>query len=318
MRLLTHLATRLGIAALTLLGVSLLVFAGLRLLPGGFEQMVLGADASPQARAELARKYGLDESGPRQYVKWLGAAARGDFGVSMATGDPVAGEMARRAPATIQLSLIATASAALVGLPLGLLAGLGAGPWRAVGRVVGALGASVPEVVLGTVVVYVFSRWRLGATVGGYVPFSENPLANLAATVLPGASLGIFGVALLVRTTRDAVQRVLTEGHILTAIAQGQTRWHIVRHHVLRNAGIPVLTVGATYVGYLLGGALVVEILFSVPGIGLYVYNALANRDYAVVQAGVLVAAAVFIAVNTLADLGYALLDPRIGGRRPA
>jgi peptide/nickel transport system permease protein len=166
------------------------------------------------------------------------------------------------------------------------------------------------------VLVYVFSRWSLGPTVGGYVPFSQDPGASLAATILPGASLGIFGVALLVRTTRDAVQRVLTEGHILTAIAQGRTRWHIVRHHVLRNAAIPVLTVGATYVGYLLGGALVVEILFSVPGIGLYVYNALANRDYAVVQAGVLLAAAVFIAVNTLADFGYALLDPRIGVRR--
>jgi peptide/nickel transport system permease protein len=112
------------------------------------------------------------------------------------------------------------------------------------------------------------------------------------------------------------VQRVLTDGHILTAISQGQSRWQIVRHHVLRNASIPVLTVTATYIGHLLGGALIAEILFSVPGIGLYIYSALGNRDYAVVQAGVLLAAAVFIAVNTLADLTYALLDPRIDARR--
>jgi peptide/nickel transport system permease protein len=316
MRILYHLAARLGIAALTLVGVSVLVFAGLRLLPGGFEQMVLGPDAPPKVRAELAAKFGLDKSGPRQYLSWLGAAATGDLGVSLATGTPVADEMRRRAPATLQVAVIASATAALVGLPLGLLAAVGSGAWRALGRVVGALGASVPEVVLGSVLVYVFSRWSLGASVGGYVPFADDPGASLRATLLPGISLGIFGIALLVRTTRDAVQRVLTEGHILTAIAQGQTRRHIVRHHVLRNASIPVLTVGATYIGYLLGGALIVEILFSVPGIGLYVYNALTNRDYAVVQAGVLLSAAVFIAVNTLADLGYALLDPRLAAAR--
>ena len=316
MRIVYYLVLRLGIAALTLLGVSVLVFAGLRLLPGGFEQMVLGPDSSAEARAALAAKFGLDQSGPQQFVKWLGAAATGDLGVSLATSQPVADEMLRRAPATVEVALIATTTALLVGLPLGLLAGLGSTGWRAVGRLVGALGASVPEVVLGTVLVYVFSRWSLGVTVGGYVPFSDDPVVSLRATLLPGMSLGIFGIALLVRTTRDAVQRVLTEGHILTAIAQGQTRWHIVRHHVLRNASIPVLTVTATYIGYLLGGALIAEILFSVPGIGLYVYNALGNRDYAVVQAGVLMAATVFIAVNTLADLGYALLDPRIAANR--
>ncbi len=316
MRIVYYLALRLGIATLTLVGVSILVFAGLRLLPGGFEQMVLGPDASVEARAELVAKFGLDRSGPAQYVKWLGTAATGDFGVSMATSKPVADEMLRRAPATIQVALVATATALVVGLPLGLMAGLGVGRWRSVGRMVGALGASVPEVVLGSVLVYVFSRWSLGATVGGYVPFTEDPGVSVRATLLPGMSLGIFGIALLVRTTRDSVQRVLTDGHVLTAISQGRSRWQIVRHHVLRNASIPVLTVTATYIGYLLGGALIAEILFSVPGIGLYVYSALGNRDYAVVQAGVLLAAAVFIAVNTLADLGYAVLDPRIDARR--
>jgi peptide/nickel transport system permease protein len=148
--------------------------------------------------------------------------------------------------------------------------------------------------------------------VGGYVPFSEDPGRNLLVMVLPVVTLSIFGISLILRTTRDSVQRTLTEGHIVAAIARGETPWGIVRHHVLRNAAIPILTVAATYVGFLLGGALIVEVLFSIPGVGLYTYNALFNLDYGVVEAGVLLSATVFVVINTLCDIAYALLDPRI------
>jgi peptide/nickel transport system permease protein len=316
MRVLRQLLARVLVAIATLLGVSVLIFGAMRLLPGGFEEVVLGPISSPEMRAQVAREFGLDQSGVQQYFGWLGSALRGHLGISMATKQPVAAEMLRRAPATIELAVFSTAVALLVGIPLGLLAGLGAGPWRSFGRLVGSFGASVPEVVLGTVLVFVFSAWELGLTVGGYVPLSENVGVNLRAMALPALSLSVFGIALILRTTRDSVQRVLTEGHIVTAIAQGRTRWEIVRHHVLRNASIPVLTVSSTFISYLLGGAVIAEILFSVPGVGLYTYNALGTRDYAVVQAGVLLAATVFVVISTLADSAYVLLDPRIGAER--
>jgi peptide/nickel transport system permease protein len=313
MRILGFVLARLLLSAVTLLGVSVLVFAAMRGLPGGFAEVVLGPTASTEARAQMAAEFGLDRSVPQQYVSWLRSALGGNLGVSMATKRSVAAEMWRRAPATLEVGLLATAAALLVGVPLGLLAGLSNSAFRFVGRLAGAFAASMPEAVLGTVLLFVFSSWNLGLTVGGYVAFGQDPASNLRAIALPALSLATFGVALILRTTRDSVQRVLTEGYIVTAISQGRTRWQIVRHHVLRNAAIPVLTVSASYLGYLLGGAVIAEVLFSVPGVGLYVYNALGNRDYAVVQAGVLLAATVFVVINTLADLAYAALDPRIG-----
>ena len=184
------------------------------------------------------------------------------------------------------------------------------------GRLVGALGASVPEFVLGSALIFVFSRWSLGLKVGGFVALAQDPWANLKSVVLPTASLSVFGIALILRTTRDAVLRVLTEGHILAAVARGETPWRIVRHHVLRNASIPIVTVTATYFGFLLGGAVIAEILFSIPGVGYYIYSSLEGRDYAVVQAGVLLASFAFVSLNMLADLAYALIDPRIGATR--
>jgi peptide/nickel transport system permease protein len=162
----------------------------------------------------------------------------------------------------------------------------------------------------------VFSRWQLGLRVGGFTPLLQDPWANLRSMVLPVASLSVFGIALILRTTRDAVLRVLTDGHILAAVARGHTPWQIVRHHVLRNASIPIVTVTATYFGYLLGGAVIAEMLFSVPGVGYYIYSSLEGRDYAVVQAGVLLASFAFVSLNMLADVAYALIDPRIGSAK--
>jgi peptide/nickel transport system permease protein len=316
-RLLAFLLPRLGSALLTLLGVALLVFVALRLIPGGYAEVLLGPFATPEMRAIIAARYGLDESLPLQFWHWLAALLQGDFGVSMVNRQPVIDEFVRRAPVTAELSLLTLAMALAVGLPLGVWSALSAqGRGATVGRVVGAAGASVPEFVLGSALIYVFSRWQLGLRVGGFVSFGESPWGNLKSVVLPTVSLSVFGMALVLRTTRDAVLRVLTEGHILAAVGRGETPWHIVRHHVLRNAAIPVVTVTATYFGFLLGGAVIAEVLFSMPGVGYYIYSALEGRDYAVVQAGVLLAAAVFVGLNMLADLAYAVIDPRIGASK--
>lgn len=315
MRLLFYLGPRLLAAAVTMLGVSVLVFLSLRLIPGGYADILLGPFVTPEAREMIATRYGLDQPLVIQYLNWLGALLQGDFGVSMVTRRPVIDEFVRRAPVTIELALIALSVALTIGIPLGVISGTRGGSRRRgdFARVVGALGASVPDFVLGSMLIFVFSVWSLWLRVGGYVPLSDDPVGNLRAMLLPALTLSVFGIALILRTTRDSVLRVMTEGYITAAVARGDPPRDIVRRHVLRNASIPVVTVVTTYFGFLLGGAVVIEVLFSIPGIGLYTFNGLQNRDYAIVQAGVLLAAAVFITINMLADILYAIIDPRVG-----
>lgn len=299
-------------------GVSLLVFLSLRAIPGGYADILLGPFVTPAAREAISLRYGLDEPVAIQFMRWLAALLQGDFGVSMVTRQPVLDEFLRRAPVTIELALIALGPALLFGLSLGALAGIGTtGRGGSVaGRLIGALGSSVPDFVLGSVLIFVFSAWSLGLQVGGFVAFTHDPVENMRVMLLPGLTLSVFGMALILRTTRDAVLRIMTEGFITAAVARGARPFEIIRRHVVRNAAIPVVTVIGTYFGFLLGGAVIVEVLFSVPGIGLYTFNGLQNRDYAIVQAGVLLAAGVFIAINMLADFAYALIDPRIGSEQ--
>ena len=318
MRLLVYLLPRFVVALVTMFGVSLLVFLSLRAIPGGYADILLGPFVTPAAREAISQRYGLDEPVAIQFLRWLAALLQADFGVSMVTRQPVLDEFLRRAPVTIELALIALGSALLLGLPLGALAGIGSTGrgGNVAGRLIGAIGSSIPDFVLGSVLIFVFSAWSLGLRIGGFVPFSQDPVENLRVMLLPGLTLSVFGMALILRTTRDVVLRVMTEGYITAAVARGERPFEIVRRHVLRNAAIPVVTVIGTYFGFLLGGAVIVEVLFSVPGIGLYAFNGLQNRDYAIVQAGVLLAAAVFIAINMLADIAYALIDPRIGSEQ--
>jgi peptide/nickel transport system permease protein len=250
---------------------------------------------------------------PVQYVEWLRQVLAGDLGASLGTGAPVGEQLVRRLPVTAELAVLALGCTVLVGVPLGLLAGLSrrrAG--RELSRLVGSSTMSTPDFVLGSLLVYLFSRYALGLPVGGYVPFAEDPAANLRSMALPALTLSVFGVALVVRTGRDAVAAVVSAPHVAAAVARGEPGWHVIRHHVLRNASIPVLTVVATYLGYLMGGAVIVENLFSLPGLGQAVLGAINTRDYVVVQGMVLVAAAAFIAINLIADFAYGLLDPRI------
>ncbi|MEU6146901.1 ABC transporter permease [Streptomyces sp. NPDC047081] len=305
---------RVATAALTLLGVSVLIFAAVRAMPGSYTDLVLGPLAGPADKAEAATRFGLDRPVVEQYVYWLRNAVQGDFGTSLAARTPVAAEFGDRLPVTVTLTVLALLLTVAVGVPLGVYTATrdGGGRGGVPGRLVSALGMSLPEFVLGSLVVFLFTRYSLGLTVGSYVPWSRDPLGSIGSLFLPACVLAVFCVAATARTTRDAVLGVLVEPHIAAAVARGEPKGFIVRHHVLRNASVPVLTLVATLSAYLLGGAVIVERLFNVPGLGSYLVDGLDRRDYAVIQAGVLLAATVFITTNLLVDLVSGLIDPRI------
>lgn len=297
--------------------MTLIVFIAIHLIPGSFVDLFVSVDTGADVKARLTHTYGLDEPLPLQYVRWLQSMLSGDLGVSLRSRVPVAQELGERLPATAELAGLAMLLSLVVGVPLGIAAGLAArAPIRLAARFIGATGLSVPNFVLGSFLVYVFSSNRFGLVVGNYVAFTASPVDNLRAMVLPAITLSVFTIAMVMRTMSDAVVGVMPELHIGAAIARGESPPQVVRRHVLRNAAIPVLTVAAAAGGYLLGGAVIVETIFSIPGIGSYAVTAVTVRDYPVVLACVTISAVTFITLNTLADLVYPLIDPRIGARR--
>ncbi|MYU10065.1 ABC transporter permease subunit [Streptomyces sp. SID8361] len=312
-----YVAGRAATGLLTLFLVSVLVFLAIHFVPGGYEQAVMSPMASDQARQNLIDKYSLDAPLPLQFWDWFRHALVGDFGQSLGDETPVRSLMANWIPVTAELAALATLFVMFIGLPLALLAGMARSRLaRGLSRLGGALAMSTPDFVLGSLLVYLFSTYALGLSVGGYVPFADDPGANLKSMALPVFTLGIFGLAVVIRTGRDAVAAVLSSPHITAATARGESTSHIVRHHILRNAGIPLVTVLTTYMGYLLGGAVVVESLFSLPGLGQAVLTNVGQRNYPVVQGVVLVSAAAFIFLNLVADFLYGIIDPRVAKDR--
>jgi peptide/nickel transport system permease protein len=322
MRLLLWLPGRLLSALLVLIGVSILIFAAVRSLPGGYADVILGSLSSPEAREALAAQYGLDRSIPEQYLLWLGSSLRGDLGVSLVSQTPVVDELISRLPYTLGLAAGAIVLTALIGIPLGVFTGTRAtsGGSSVVGRLISSIGISVPEFVLASVVVFLFSRFALGLRVGGAVSPADDLAASVPTLILPAAVLAVFCIASTARTTRDAVLGVLVEPHIGAAVARGESPAFIIRHHLLRNASIPIVTLVATLTAYLLGGAVIVESVFDVPGVGSYLVQALDRRDYAVIQSGVLLATVVFVTMSLVVDIVTSLIDPRVSvasrGRR--
>ncbi|MGG7509984.1 ABC transporter permease [Plantibacter sp. YIM 135249] len=317
MRVVLWSVRRILVAALTVLGVSILIFGSVRLLPGDYADLVLGPLASPAQRAEAVAKFGLDDNVVVQYLRWLGDAVRGDFGVSFVSNVSVTDEFAARMPVTATIALLAIIVTLVVGIPLGAYSALRSKDRAAgtAGRIVSALGISIPEFVLGGVVVFVVSSAAVGLRIGGFASLDADPAAYFGSLLLPTVVLSVACVAVTARNTRDAVMNVLVEPHIAAAVARGESPWQIVRYHVARNAAAPVLTVVATIVATLLGGTVIVESIFNIPGMGSYLVTALGRRDYAIIQASVLLAAVVFIVTSLLIDLLSNLLDPRLAAK---
>ena len=311
-----YLAQRLAGAIPTLLGVSVLTFAFIRLIPGDAIAARLGTSTalSPEQLASLRAYFGLDQPLPVQFWTWLTSLLHGDAGYSIRTGRPVLVEIAQRLPATLELAFAAAIIAIAVGVPLGLLSALRPGSrLDVIARIGGLVALSLPSFWLGTLVIVFFSlylRWL--PNTGGYVEFVQDPLANLGLILFPAITLGLGLAAATMRMTRSAMLDVLGADYVRTATAKGLAPRVIVRRHVLKNGLVVVVTLLGIQVGQLLGGAVVVEEIFSVPGVGRMLLAAIVQRDYALVQGAVLGIAILFVAVNIFVDLLYGYLDPRI------
>ncbi|MDQ3613608.1 MAG: ABC transporter permease [Chloroflexota bacterium] len=312
----SFLARRLMTVMLpTLFGISILVFGAIHLIPGSFVDVMLGlsADVSAEQREAIAASYGLDDPLPVQYLRWLGDVFQGNLGESLRTGEPVLGEIIGRLPATLELTLLATLVSLLIALPAGILAAVyRGGVVDVVLRVFGLLGLSIPNFLIGTfLVLLVSTRWPILPTTG-YVPLTEDVVGNLKSLALPAISLGALLAASVMRMMRSAVLEELGKEYLMVARAKGLSGRVVVMRHAVRNALVPVITVVGIQTGYLLGGTVIVEQIFAIPGIGRLALDAVSQRDYPVVQGTTLFIAVAFVMMNVLADVVYGLVDPRI------
>lgn len=298
-----------------LLGVSLVTFIIIRSIPGDPVQVLLGADrrTTPEQIAAIRSAYGLDQSLPVQYLKWLGHVVTGDLGDSLRTRRPLTTELELRLPVTIQLTLMAGIIAAIPALVFGIIAALKRNTGIDYATTLASLiGVSVPNFFLATLLVLVFSFWLKWLPPVGFRPFLDDPVQNLKTMILPAVALGLPLSAVLMRFVRSSVLEVLGQEYVRTARAKGIPRRQVLFRHVMPNAGIPILTIAGIQVAGLLGGTVIIEQIFGLPGVGRYVYEAIANRDYPVVQGVTLVLAAIFVFVSLLVDVLYAVLDPRL------
>ena len=313
----SYVAQRLLTFPLILLGVSVLVFVSIRLIPGDAITAMLGTEAgllTPDQRAALASYFGIDQPVWSQYLRWLGGLFHGDLGISTIYGRPVLAIILDRFPLTLELALLSMLIALAVGVPLGVLAATrNERPSDLVVRVVAILGQSTPNFVLGVLIIYVLSVYfGVVPVMGTFTPLFVDPLANLGQLVFPAITLGFAFAASVTRISRSAMLDVLSDDYVRTARSKGASGASVVWRHALPNALIPVVTLSGVEFGYLLGGAVIVEQIFALPGLGRLVLDAITQRDYALVQGSVLFIAFNFLVVNLLVDLAYVALDPRI------
>ncbi len=298
----------------TLLLVSMLVFGLQQLMPGDPALVLAGEEgASPQLLAQIRAELLLDRPLPVQYLHWLGGLVQGNLGFSWRIREPVATLVAQKLPVTLQLGAMAFAFAMLIGVPTGVLAAVKRGTWwDTIANLVGLGGLSTPNFWLGIMLILLVSV-RLGwLPPSGYVPLTQDVWQSLATTVMPAFVLGNATAAVLMRHVRSAMLTALDQDYVRTARAKGLPEWRVVLRHALRNALVPVVTLGALELGTLFSGAVLTEQVFSIPGFGKLVVDAVFNRDYPVVQGVVMVTATLYILLNLLADGLYVLANPRL------
>jgi peptide/nickel transport system permease protein len=315
MTLWLYIARRLAVLVPTLLVVSVLIFSLQQLLPGDPAIALAGEEHDPAVVAAIRARYHLDRPLVVQYGIWLGNVLRGDLGESLRNRIPVAELVASKLPVTVELALCSMLIALLIGLPAGIVSAARKGtPIDVAANLVALSGLSVPHFWLGIMLILLFAV-RLGwLPASGYVPPWESLSRNLLTILLPSFVLGTGVAGVMMRHTRSAMLQTLNADYVRTARAKGVSERLVVLKHALRNALIPVITLGAIEFGRLLSGAVLTEQIFAIPGFGKLLVDGVLNRDYAVVQAVVLVSASLFLVLNLLADILYFAVNPRLRG----
>jgi peptide/nickel transport system permease protein len=315
--LVEFLAKRLGTTLATLLFVSMLIFGLQQLLPGDPAKILAGEEQDPNVIAYLHQKLHLDEPLPKRYVHWVAGVLHGDLGESVRSQQPVRELVLQKLPVTLELAALAFAIALAIGLPAGIVSAVARGTlWDTLANALALWGISTPNFWLGILLILLFSVQLGWLPASGYVSPFEDLRANLAAMIMPAFVLGNAIAAVLMRHTRSAMLQALSSDYVRTARAKGLRERVVVLKHALRNALTPVITLGALELGTLLSGAVLTEQVFTIPGFGKLIVDAVFNRDYAVVQGVVLVTATAYIALNLLADMAYVLANPRLRDAR--
>jgi peptide/nickel transport system permease protein len=312
-----YIVKRLLTFPIILFGVSVVVFVAIRLVPGDAITAMLGTEAgllTNVQRASLAKYFGIDQPWITQYGRWVGGLFHGDLGVSVTYGKPVLEVILARFPLTLELAILAMVIALLIGIPAGVFAATRSEKLSdLIVRVLAILGQSTPSFVLALLIILALSVWfGVLPSMGDFVPLNQDPLGNLGQMLLPAAVLGFAFAASVTRITRAAMLDVLSDDYVRTARSKGVSARGVVWRHALPNALIPVVTLSGVEFGYLLGGAVIVEKVFALPGLGRLTLDAITQRDYALVEGSVLFVALNFMVLNLLVDLAYAALDPRV------
>ncbi len=314
--MLAYTARRLLVSLGLVWVVASLVFMVIHLIPGDPAEVLLsqgGIAPDPATVADLRERLGLNRPIVTQYVDYLGGLLRGDFGVSLQDEHPIVEEIALRLPRTLELIAAAALISVLFGVPLGVWSALRAGSWVDRGLSAGAgMALSVPVFVVGTLAILILAQQLRWVSAGGYVPFSQDPGRHIALLLMPACTIAVGLGAVVFRVMRASVLEVLEREHVRAAQARGVSPARIIRRHVVRNALTPVITVLALHLGALLGGTVLVEFVFNWPGLSGYLVRAVEARDYPEVMGIVLVISSLFVLLNFLVDLLYAVLDPRV------
>jgi peptide/nickel transport system permease protein len=311
--MLTFLGKRLLQLIPTLFFVSLIIFSLQQLLPGDPATIMAGEERDPAVIAQIRQQYRLDQPIPIQYFYWVKGVLTGDLGESMRIKKPVRELIFEKLPVTLQLASMAIVIALTIGVSAGIVSAVKKGTvWDYAANVFALWGLSTPNFWLGIMLIFLFSVELGWLPASGYVPLTEDWRQSLASTIMPAFVLGNAIAAVLMRHTRSAMLQALGSDYVRTARAKGLFERSVVLKHAMRNALTPVITLGALELGTLLSGAVLTEQIFTIPGFGKLIVDAVFNRDYAVVQGVVLVTATTYIALNLMADIAYVLVNPRL------
>ncbi|ABA81746.1 ABC transporter permease subunit [Rhodobacter sphaeroides] len=317
MTVLRFLIRRMVSAVPVLFVVSLVTFAIIAIVPGDVTAELAGAEATAEQRAVIRDQLGLNQPLYQQALRWYGNLLQGDLGHSYLLNMSVTDAVLERLPVTLSLAGLALVLAVVLGVLLGVLAAIRHDSWVDQGTMsVALIGLSVPDFWLGLIMISVFSVGLAWFPTGGYVPFSEDALGWARSMALPSLALAFTQMGVIARMTRSSMLEVMGQDYIRTARAKGMRRHTVVFKHALRNALVPVITVIGVMTGVLLGGAVVIESVFSLPGVGRLIIGAIQRRDFPIIQGGLLITASLFVFVNILVDLAYGWFDPRVRNDR--